>query len=270
MLPGLWIIFVLCFVNPMSQCLWIIFILCFVNPMLPVTLDYLRPVFCEDVASVSGLSSACVLWTQCCTVTLIIFVLCNIVFNPMLPVSLDYLRPVFCEPNVASVSGLSFGVHKTQDEDNPVSLATLVFCEPNEDNASVSGTLGSQNLCSSEPNVASEDYWRPWVLWTQCCQWLAGLSSSCVLWTQCCQCLWIIFVLCFVIIQCHWIIILCSQPNVARDFALCLWIQWVFCEPNVASDSGLSSSCVLWTQCCQWLWIIFVLCFVNKCCTGRR
>jgi hypothetical protein len=30
--------------------------------MLPVSLDYLRPVFCEpNVASVSGLSSSCVL-----------------------------------------------------------------------------------------------------------------------------------------------------------------------------------------------------------------
>jgi hypothetical protein len=49
----------------------------------------------------------------------------------MLPVTLDYLRPVFCEPNVASVSGLSSSffcdpnVAKTQDEDNPESLATL-------------------------------------------------------------------------------------------------------------------------------------------------
>jgi hypothetical protein len=59
----------------------------------------------------------------------------------MLPVTLDYLRPVFCEHNIASVSGLSapspvssvylnqrhwqYWVHKTQDEDNPETLATL-------------------------------------------------------------------------------------------------------------------------------------------------
>ena len=39
-----------------------VFVLCFVNPMLPVSLDYLRPVVGEpNVASVSGLSSSCVL-----------------------------------------------------------------------------------------------------------------------------------------------------------------------------------------------------------------
>jgi hypothetical protein len=45
----------------------------------------------------------------------------------MLPVSLDYLRPVFFESNVASVSGLfsQHWVYKTQDEDNPETLATL-------------------------------------------------------------------------------------------------------------------------------------------------
>jgi hypothetical protein len=32
--------------------------------------------------------------------------------------------------------------------------------------------------------------------------------------------------------------------------------------PNVASFSGLSSSCVSCTQCCQFLWIVFVLCLV--------
>jgi hypothetical protein len=37
----------------------------------------------------------------------------------------------------------------------------------------------------------------------------------------------------------------------------------VSCEPSVVSVSGLSSSCVLWTQCCQCLWIVFALCLVN-------
>ena len=41
------------------------------------------------------------------------------------------------------------------------------------------------------------------------------------------------------------------------------YLRPVLCDPNVANVSGLSESCVLWSQCCQWLWIIFVLCFVN-------
>jgi hypothetical protein len=88
--------------------------------MLPVSLDYLRPVFCEpNFASVSRLASSCVLLTQCCQCLWIIFVLCFV--NPMLPVTLDYFRLVFCEPNV----DWQHWVHKTQDEDNPETLATL-------------------------------------------------------------------------------------------------------------------------------------------------
>jgi hypothetical protein len=37
-------------------------------------------------------------------------------------------------------------------------------------------------------------------------------------------------------------------------------LQQMSCVPNVASFSGLSSSCVLRAQCCQFLWIVFLLC----------
>jgi hypothetical protein len=74
--------------------------------MLPVSLDCLRPVSClPNVACVSGLSTFCVLFTQCCLCLWIVFVLCLV--YPMLPVSLDCLRPVSCLPNVAFVFELS-------------------------------------------------------------------------------------------------------------------------------------------------------------------
>jgi hypothetical protein len=77
-----------------------------VYPMLSVSLDCLRPVSCvPNVVSVSGLSSSCVLCTQCCQCLWFVFVLCPV--YPMLSVSLVCLRPVSCVPNVVSVSGLS-------------------------------------------------------------------------------------------------------------------------------------------------------------------
>ena len=66
----------------------------------------LCPVSCVlNVASISGLTSSCVLCPQCCQCLWIVFVLYLV--SPMLPVSLDCLRPVSCVLNVASVSGLS-------------------------------------------------------------------------------------------------------------------------------------------------------------------
>ena len=91
-------------VPPCCQCLWIVFVLCPVYPMLPVSLDCLRPESCVlHAASVSRLSSSCVLYTPCCQCLWIVFVPCFV--YPMLPVSLDCLRPVSCVPNAASVSG---------------------------------------------------------------------------------------------------------------------------------------------------------------------
>ena len=56
----LWIVFVLC--THCCQCLWIFFVLCHVCPLLTVSLDCLCPVSCvPTVASVSGLSSSCVM-----------------------------------------------------------------------------------------------------------------------------------------------------------------------------------------------------------------
>jgi hypothetical protein len=76
-----------------------VFVLCLVNPVLSVSLDCLRPVSCEpSVVSVSGLSSSCVLWTQCCQCLWIVFALCLV--NPVLSVSLDC--PFLIAPSVFS------------------------------------------------------------------------------------------------------------------------------------------------------------------------
>jgi hypothetical protein len=86
-------------------CLFV-FVLCLVYPMLPVSLNCLRPVSCvPNAASVSRLSSSCVLCTQCWQCLWIVFVLCLV--YPMLPVSLDCLRLVSCVPNAASFFKLS-------------------------------------------------------------------------------------------------------------------------------------------------------------------
>ena len=148
-------------------------------------------------------------------VSQIIFVQCF--GNPMLPVSLDKtqdednpeslatFRPLFWITKHSDwrlSSSWQHWVHWNTGRDNPVTLDYLrpVFCDPNV--ASVSGLSSSCVLCS------------------QCCQW-RRLSSSCVLWSQCCQCLWRLSSSC----------VLCSQC------CQCLW--------------RLSSSCVLWSQCWQ-------------------
>ena len=244
------------------QCLWIVFVLlvfvlCLVYPMLPVSLDCfcfacLRPVSsAPNVASVSGLflfclSSSCVLCTQCCqclwiVFVLFVFVLCLV--YPMLPVSLDCfcfvcLRPVSCAPNVASVSGLFFVllvfVLCLVYPMLPVSLDCFCFA--------------CLRPVSCVPNVASVSG-----------LFLFCLSSSCVLCTQCCQCLWIVFVL-FVFVLC----LVYPMLPVSLDCFCFACLRPVSCAPNVASVSGLflfclSSSCVLCTLCCQFLWIVFVL-----------
>jgi hypothetical protein len=79
------------------------------------------------------------------------------------------------------------------------------------------------------------------------------LCSSCVLCTQCCQFFWIVcctlFVLCLVY----------PMLSVPLDCVL-YFVRPVSCVPNVVSSSGLCvvlcSSCVLCTQCCQFLWIV--------------
>jgi hypothetical protein len=89
-----------------SLCLLIVFVLCLVYPMLPVSLDCLRPVSClPNVACVSGLSSSCVLFTQCC--------LCLWVTLGKQDTGQRQTRDT-C--NIG---------HKTQTEDNPETQATL-------------------------------------------------------------------------------------------------------------------------------------------------
>jgi hypothetical protein len=74
--------------------------------------------------------------------------------------------------------------------------------------------------------------------------------------TQCCQFLWIVFVL-FVFLLC----LVYPMLPVSLDCFCFVCLPPVSCVPYVASFSGmflfcLSSSYVLCTQCCQFLWII--------------
>jgi hypothetical protein len=138
------------------ECLWIVFVMCLTCQMLPMSLDCLCHVsYLSNAANVSGLSSSCVLSVKCCQCLWIVFVLYLVC--QMLPMSLDYRRPVSCLSNVTNISGLSSScvlsvkccqclwivlvlclacpktiqrnwqhlTGKTQDEDNPETLATF-------------------------------------------------------------------------------------------------------------------------------------------------
>jgi hypothetical protein len=140
----------------------------------------------------------------------------------MLSVSLDFLRAVSCVPNAASGSGLSpscvrnrtktiprnwqHWVHKTQDEDNPETLAAL-------------GTQDTGRRQSRDTG--------------------SRLSSSCVLCTQCCQCLWIVFVLCLVYpmlpVSLDYLRPVSFVPNVASfsGFSKKWWVESDFKAPNL-------------------------------------
>ena len=97
------------------------------------------------------------------------------------------------------------------------------------------------------------------------------LSSSYVLlYTQCCQCLWIVHSV-FVFLLC---LVVYPMLSVSLDCTFCVCLPLMSCcIPNVVSVSGLyilclsSSYVLLYTQCCQCLWIVhsvfvFLLCLV--------
>jgi hypothetical protein len=155
--------------------------------MLPVSLDCLRPVSCLlSAVSVSGLSSSCVLFTQCFQCVWIVFVLCLVTRHRTKTIQRHWQQ----------------WVNKTQDEDNPDTLTTLGKQDTGRrqsrhtDNTHccqclwivfvlclvysvLSVCLDCLHPVSCLPNVVS----------------VSGLSSSYVLFTQCCQCVWIVFVL---------------------------------------------------------------------------
>jgi hypothetical protein len=97
-----------------------VFVLCLVWLMLPVSLESLFCVLCDqcyqclwslcpvscvtNVTSFSELSLSCVLCDQCYQFLWIFIVLCLV--WPMLPVSLNCLCPVSCVTYVTSVSGV--------------------------------------------------------------------------------------------------------------------------------------------------------------------
>jgi hypothetical protein len=73
------------------------------------------------------------------------------------------------------------------------------------------------------------------------------VSSSCALNTQCCQCLWIVYLR-----PVPWI------PNVASVSGLFIFVLCIECPMLPVSLDCLSLSCVLNTQCCQCLWIVYL------------
>jgi len=73
------------------------------------------------------------------------------------------------------------------------------------------------------------------------------LSSSCVSCNQCCQCLRIVY---FRPVSC--------VPNVVGVSGLCIFVLCLVYPMLSVSLDCLSSSCVLCTQCCQCLWIVFL------------
>ena len=89
---------------------------------------------------------------------------------------------------------------------------------------------------------------------------LLCLSSSCVLCTLCCQFLWIVFAL-FVFVLCLVYPMLPVSLDcfcfVCLRLLSCVW--WCPTHIVLLFLLCLSSSCVLCTLCCQFLWIVFVL-----------
>ena len=267
-------VFVLCLVYPMlsmSSGLYV-FVLCLVYPMLSMSLDCmssscvlctqccrcfwivcLRPVSCiPNVVDVSGLyvfvlylvypmlsmsldcmSSSCVLCTQCCRC----FCVPNVVDDCMSSscvlctqccrcLWIVCLRSVSCVPNVVDVSGLYCCRCLWIVCLRPVS------CVPNV--VDVSG-LYVFVLCLVYPMLSMS---------------LDCMSSSCVLCTQCCRSLWIV---------CLWIVCLrpvSCVPNVVDVSGLYVFVLCLVYSMLSMSLDCMSSSCVLYTQCCRCLWIV--------------
>ena len=103
-------------------------------------------------------------------------------------------------------------------------------------------------LLSCVPNVVSVSGWFVFVLCLVCPMLsvsLDGLSSSCVLCAQCCQCLWMVSLR---PVSC--------VPNVVCVSGWLAFVLCLVCPMLSVSLDGLSSSCILCTQCCQCLWMI--------------
>ena len=227
-----------------------VFILCFVFPILPGGFCFvcLHPVFCvPNIARwfLFCLSSSCVLCSQYCQVVFVLFVFILCFVFPILPDGFCFvcLHPVFCVPNIAR---------------------WFLFC------LSSSCVLCSQYcqmvfvlfvfiLCFVFPILPGGFCFvclHPVFCVPNIARWfLFCLSSSCVLCSQYCQVVFVLFVfiLCFVI------------PILSGGFCF-VCLHPVFCVPNIARWFlfCLSSSCVLCSQYCQVVFVLFVfiLCFV--------
>ena len=260
------------------------FILCLVYPMLPVSLD------CLPSSCVLCIQCCQFLWIVCLRLMscvpnvasfsgLFAFVLYLV--YPMLPVSLDCLpsscvlciqycqflwivclRLVSCVSNIASFSGLFAFVLCLVYPILPVSLD----CLPSSCVLCIQYCqflwIVCLRLMSCVPNVASFSVLFAFVLCIQYCQflWIAchrlvscvpnvasfyGLFAF-VLCTQYCQFLWII---CLLLVSC--------VPNVASFSVLFAFVLCLVYPILPISLECLPSTCVLCTQCCQFLWIVY-------------
>ena len=302
----LWIVHLLLPYGILSR----LFVLCLVYPMLSVSLDcpyfialwYSLTFICSVscvlyVASFSGLSILsyvyllCVLCTLCCQflwivhVLLRLFALCLV--YPMLPVSLDcpfsltFICPVSCVPYVASFSGLSIFSFVYL----PCVLCTLCC----QFLWIVHFLLCLFALCLVYPMLpVSLDcpFCLTFICPVSCVLYVVSFSGlsicycpsifsnvylSCVLYTLCCQFLWIVHFLLRLFALC----LVYPMLPVSLDCPFSLtFICPVSGIPYVVSFSGLSIfsnvylSCVLYSLCCQFLWIVhfllrlFALCLV--------
>ena len=281
------------------QCLWVVFVLCLVYPILSVSLDCLCPVYCvPNTVSVSGLSLSCVLCVQYCQILwscvdklTISETLSCVLCAPILSVTLDCLCPVSCVPNTVSVSGLFVLCLGYTRQGLSIQCLWIVFV-----------------LCHRTKTI--QRHCQYWAHKTQDCQsrdlclvcpiLSVSLETLTVLSLchsdQYCQCLWIVFVLCLV---CPILSVFSGHSlcpvSVCPQYCQCLWIVFDLCIvcTNTVKVSGLSLSCVLCVQYCQYwvfvktqdkvnpvlsccvhqycqsLWIVFVLCLCVQYCQSR-
>jgi hypothetical protein len=259
--------------------------------MLSVFLGCLRPVCVHNVASVSGLSSSC-LCTQCCQCFWVVFVLC---VYTMLPVFLGCRNIVCTNRTKTTQKHWQHCVHK-QDEDNPETLTTLCTQTGRRQSRNTGNIVYTNRTKTTQKhwqhcvhkqgvhNVASVSGLSSSCVCTQCCQcfWVVFVLFVYTMLS--------VFLGCLRPVCVHndedkpeTLATLCTQTGqrqprntgnivythrtkTTQKHVLCVYTMLpVFlgclrpvCVHNVASVSGLSSSC-LCTQCCQCFWVVFVL-----------
>ena len=230
--------FILCTIC--CQFLWIVCFVCLrllsCVPYVPVSLDCL---FC--------LSSSFILCTICCQFLWIVCFVC--------------LRLLSCVPYVASFSGLFVlfvFVFYLVYHMLPVSLDCTLFCLSS---SFILCTICWQflwivcfvclRLLSCVPYVAS--FSGLFVLY---------MSSSFILCTICCQFLWIVCFVCLRLLSC--VPYVASFSGLFVLFVFVFYLVYHMLPVSLDCLFCLSSSFILCTICCQFLWIVHVLIVFDK------